>query len=476
MFDALLANTTYSALLAFALLLIPAIIVHEFGHLLAAHLGGIRILEFGIGLPPRIMSLFHWRGTLFTLNWLPFGGFVRPLGEDLIRPLSDEETERQNTNWERNHAGRAVQEASPWRRIIFFIGGSSANLLFAYLLLLFSALIGIQRPIGMTLSVVEANSDDGLTVGDRILAQNGKPIASAETFLLALASADELEVTVERTNDGETQKIGLVNNTGSENVPTQQVLVLGVETASPADRAGIRSGDRIVAIDGIRLGAEGENPVTQLGEMTQARRGQMVTLELQRGNDPLNIQLTPRLEIAPNRGAMGVTIRGTHVYAPMRLVIIEDSWQFERQPASLWQAFEYANNLTLGLLRSIISLPFELLRGSIPAEYARPVSIVGISQLGGQQLRESASEGNPAGLLEFAALISIALGITNLLPIPALDGGRIAFVLLELLRGKPLSSQLEGAIHFIGFIFLLSVGLLIILNDIANPLTNLISP
>ena len=149
---------------------------------------------------------------------------------------------------------------------------------------------------------------------------------------------------------------------------------------------------------------------------------------------------------------------------------------YERQAVSLPTAIEYASSLSAYLLRSILSLPVELLRGAIPAEYARPVSIVGISQLGGQQIRASVSEGNPAGLLEFAAFISIALGITNLLPLPALDGGRIVFVLLELLRGRPLAPQHEGTIHLIGFILLLTLGLLVIANDLANPLTSLFAP
>src|SRR3972149_401276 len=95
MFDFLLQHDLLSAIVAFCLVLIPAVLVHELGHFIAAKIVGITVLEFGIGFPPRIARLFTWRGTEVTLNWLPIGGFVRPLGEDMVRPLGEEATERE---------------------------------------------------------------------------------------------------------------------------------------------------------------------------------------------------------------------------------------------------------------------------------------------------------------------------------------------------------------------------------------------
>ncbi|PJF38253.1 MAG: hypothetical protein CUN55_17950 [Phototrophicales bacterium] len=123
---------------------------------------------------------------------------------------------------------------------------------------------------------------------------------------------------------------------------------------------------------------------------------------------------------------------------------------------------------TIGL---IFEIPSRLMNQSISFEEARPVSIVGISQIGGQFLQESIENDQPTVILNFIAVISIALGITNLLPIPALDGGRILFVLIEIVRGKPITPEREGLIHLAGMIFLLSIGMLIILYDVLNPLT-----
>ncbi|MEL7235546.1 MAG: site-2 protease family protein, partial [Chloroflexota bacterium] len=113
-------------------------------------------------------------------------------------------------------------------------------------------------------------------------------------------------------------------------------------------------------------------------------------------------------------------------------------------------------------------------RGNITANEARPISIVGISQIGGRFLTESIEQNRPVVILNYIAVISIALGLTNLLPIPALDGGRILFVLIEMVRGRPIPPEREGIVHLLGLIFLLSVTVVVIINDIVNPITDLI--
>jgi regulator of sigma E protease len=135
MLDILLGNDVLSAIVAFALVLIPAVFIHEVGHFLAAKAVGITILEFGIGLPPRMVRLFTWRGTEYTLNWLPLGGFVRPLGEDVVRPLGDEAIERDREEM-LARAGEesgsqpspqkmmSVNEAKPLGRIFFMSAGA----------------------------------------------------------------------------------------------------------------------------------------------------------------------------------------------------------------------------------------------------------------------------------------------------------------------------------------------------------------
>ena len=480
MLESLISIDLLSGLISFALVLIPAIIVHEIGHFLAARSVGIRILEFGIGIPPRICRLFQWRGTDFTLNWLPLGGFVRPLGEDHSQPMDAAAMESTPvstvapTAHQYEH-GKAVQETNPWKRMIFFFGGSAANLVSAFVLLTLSALLGIMQPMGTSFVVFEAGLDSELRQGDRIVAMDDRAIKDRFAFANSISAYETASLTVERHN-GQQETILWQTATDRSSFVEAQALVLQVEPGSPAARAGIQAGDRIVAVDGISLHQEGSDAINILSNLTTARRGQEVMLELVRQNEDFQVTLVPRIEVGPNQGAMGVVIREVLELHPSRILFTEGPLQYQRQAVSLPAAIEYATSLSVFIFQSLIELPVEIIRGAIPSEFVRPISIVGISQLGGQQIQMSVSEGNPAGLLEFAAFISIALGITNLLPLPALDGGRIFFVVLELFRGRPISPQYESVIHLAGFLLLLTFGVLVIVNDLINPLTTLSSP
>ncbi|MFN8563091.1 MAG: site-2 protease family protein [Anaerolineae bacterium] len=127
------------------------------------------------------------------------------------------------------------------------------------------------------------------------------------------------------------------------------------------------------------------------------------------------------------------------------------------------------------MLSAIASIPGQILRSTADSNSLRLTSPLGISQAGGVFLQESIERNQPGIILEFMALISLALGLTNLLPIPALDGGRILFVILiEIVRGRPIAPEREGMVHLVGLALLLSLMLVVMLNDIANPLTNLL--
>jgi regulator of sigma E protease len=126
------------------------------------------------------------------------------------------------------------------------------------------------------------------------------------------------------------------------------------------------------------------------------------------------------------------------------------------------------------ILEQLIRFPVDLIRGALTIEEARPVSVVGISQLGGQVVSAAVEDRSPLRLINFAALISLALGFTNLLPIPGLDGGRILFVLIEIVRGKPMAPEREGVIHMVGLLFILGLFMILVVNDLVNPIGQVI--
>ena len=472
--DILLGNDGLAALVAFALVLIPAVIIHELGHLFAGKSVGITILEFGIGFPPRIGRLFEWRGTEFTVNWLPLGGFVRPLGEDIVRQQGEEaeNLDRQEAIERGFTQVKSVNEARPLQRILFLSAGAIANLVSAYLIFV---LIGTMGVPGQTLEVASIDSNSilyqaGLRQQDVIEKVNGEFFLTSDDFLTEWANTpagETVEIIARRGSEGE---IVPINVPGGEytSVQTPDILVRvsGIASQSPAEEAGMQPGDLVLTFN-----EEEVSSVQELITLTGENLGESVDLKLLRNGEAVELSLVPRENPPEGEGSMGIQIDGAFydestsiAYQPIfNQVIVE---------LSALQAARYGVERFADLFSTIADIPSQIRQGNISAADARPVSVVGISQAGGVFLRESIEQQRPVVILDFIALISIALGLTNLLPLPALDGGRILFVLIEMVRGRPIPPEREGVVHLLGLIFLLSVTVVVVINDIINPITN----
>jgi regulator of sigma E protease len=199
-----------------------------------------------------------------------------------------------------------------------------------------------------------------------------------------------------------------------------------------------------------------------------------VALTLWRSGQLVETTLTPRANPPAGQGAMGIEITTGSADSGFGLVAADGQLQQTLQPLSLGAALQFSVQRIGDIVGQIASLPARLLQGSADPNETRVVSVLGLSQVGGVFLQESIQQDRPTIILEYIALISLALGITNLLPIPALDGGRILFVVIELIRGKPISPEREGMVHMIGLLILLSLMAVVIVNDIANPITDLL--
>ncbi|MGB1287014.1 MAG: RIP metalloprotease RseP [Aggregatilineales bacterium] len=490
MFEFLLQNDFLSAIIAFAMILIPAIIIHELGHFFAAKMVGINVLEFGVGFPPRMFRLFMWGETEFTLNWLPLGGFVRPLGEDMLGPVDttypdeegDDPEKPKNENYyisEREellargvpeHKMMSVNEASPMGRIWFMFAGPLANFITAIILFAVIAMIGLPEFEGARLQItaLEDNSifaGTDVDVNDAIEKVNGGFFIDAQDFVTQLTALKGQRVTLTMLDVENNDNYDVIVTIRTED-SQGYVFIQGVAEDSPAHEAGIEPGDLVTAINGQQFSIN--NPMGQIGNIIGQYPGQQITLSILRGSQRFDLDVVPRTDPPPGEGRLGVIIEaryGTNDGA----IFVDAPPQQKLVPQPPVTAIEYGFSQTFGVVSAIVSIPAQMIEGAISPEEARPVSIIGISQVGGQILQRSIQDGTPIPILNFIALVSIFLGFSNLLPIPPLDGGRILFVLIEIVRGKPVPIQVENMIYRIGMVIMLGLAVIVIFYDIFNP-------
>lgn len=231
------------------------------------------------------------------------------------------------------------------------------------------------------------------------------------------------------------------------------VQIMAVNEGSPAAQAGILTGDVVTSVNGVAI-----NSMESLSKQVSTNLGKEITLAVNRNQEAMTFQLTPRENPPAGQGALGITMG------------------YPTKDISYIQAIPYGFNMAYEQAKALITLPVQLIRGTIDPAAARMVGPVGIYSIFSQSRdldqSEAASSSETAGMntLSLFAVLAIAIGFTNLLPIPALDGGRILFLLPELLFKKRVPAQYENLVHFIGFALLMILMVYITFQDIANPL------
>ena len=372
----------------------------------------------------------------------------------------------------------SVSEAKPLARIVFMAAGSTANLITALALFVIIGLNGLPTIVGGSAGVVQIESGTplaamGLQPGDLIETINGDYFESARVFTARLRELEGQDVTlrVQRGIEGETFEITFtpgVNRDDSQGVESL-VFVSSVAPNSPAEAAGLQIDDLIIAFNGEKFARFEELP-----ERTQDFLGKEVTLTLLRADEEIDVTLVPRVNPPQNEGSIGIGIVPAYNDTIEGMTLVESGQQQALVPLTLGQSIEFSLSRIGFFFETMANLPRDLVQGNLSPEEARIMSPLGISQFGALFLQQSIEQDQPVVILNFIAIISIALGITNLLPLPALDGGRILFVLLEIVRGRPIAPEREGLVHLIGMAFLLSLMAIAFLNDIFNPVTNLL--
>ncbi|HYP40437.1 MAG TPA: site-2 protease family protein [Chloroflexia bacterium] len=413
------------------------IIVHELGHFLTALWLGIKVEEFGLGFPPRAFAIRR-KGIDYSLNWLPIGGFVKIVGEngDSDDPAS---------------FGRAPA----WKRIIVLAAGSFMNLLLAVIIFAGMSIAGtreIDAPFTGVASVLDGQPADkaGIQPGDRIVSVNGQ-IIGLDTDVRALSKENQGKSTIyEIEREGRILKLDITPNVDPADGAylgvslTHWVSPAKVETVqagSLADKIGLKPGDVLVEINGTK--------VTNLPQATVlfGKRDIPHQVVVERGGERVGPMTLDATENQSASNPFGFTL-----YRPIKTVYYNPVDALGRSISSTWDVI---SSIPRG-----ISLA---LSGGVQGPGV--TGPVGIGQLTG----EVAQLGGINGLLNLTALLGISLFMINLLPLPALDGGRLLFIFIELLRGgRRIAPEKEGMVHVAGMVVLLALMAIITVFDVAR--------
>ena len=432
-------------IVSFIIVLGILVFFHELGHYWVARRNGIVVEEFGLGYPPRLVKLFRYDGTDFTLNLLPFGGFARMKGEDAA-----------------DMSPGSFNGASLGGRAATLIAGPLMNALLAAVLFAASVMVGFPamagHPMLSTVAAGSAAAALGLQSEDILLTYAGRPVQVSmeeqpSTTIRAgdAASAAQPELLISRAGElialpataGQLQSV--LDEGGY--VVTLMTQVTGIAEDSPAQAVGLQPGDQILAV--------GETIITRensLNAEIQRHLGEPVDMTLWRDGAWVEVNVTPRENPPAGQGSIGVQISPVTEIASMGLL-----------PA-LWTGI--SSTVEYALL--VLQLPVMLIAGQLSPADAQVTGPVGIAQMVGGAVSATIDTGMWYPILRLSAVLSAALAITNLLPLPALDGGRLLFILIEAIRGRRVSPEREGLIHMVGFALLLGLMLFITVRDLSS--------
>lgn len=395
------------------------ILIHEAGHMLVAKKCKVKVNEFSIGFGPVIWKK-QGKETKYTIRLVPLGGFCSMEGED---EKSDEEG--------------SFSKASIPKRLAIVVSGAVVNIVFG-LLIFFILMSSTGNYISNTVeSVIDgyAAQEIGLESGDKIIEADGKKIRSKydlDEITKNIKDNKQIALKIERNGEIKEYKTNLTEITTKTTgiYLDEKCKVITVEKESAAERQGVKANDKIIKINNEDVN---ENP-EKVAQIIQQKGIGTVLLTVQRGEETINIELTP-----------------DHIstyYLGVNLKQAEDT---------LINHIIYGAEETKIFCLSIVDNLKQLFTGK-----------VGLDQMMGPVgIAETVAKTN--GFQEFIyllALISLSLGVTNLLPIPALDGGKILILIIEAIRRKPMKQETEINIQLLGFSFLIVLSLYVAYNDV----------
>jgi len=437
-------------LLGVALVLGLMIMIHEWGHFIVARLFGVRVDVFSIGFGPR---LFGWKrgATDWRVSALPFGGYVRMAGQDMSDVDAGDKPPTGSSD--------ELMSKPRWQRALISFAGPAVNLIFPVLaLFLLFVVVGVPHSayLDQPIQVVALNANptgqqSPFQPGDKILSLNGVANPTweqAAKLFKEVGPGGSVSADVENAGVRRNVQVTLTSATSGDYLlgyPPLQPVLDEVAMGSPADHAGLKESDLIQSVDGQKIQYWG-----QFVERVRGSEGKTVQLDLQRKGQTIRTQVTP---------AQGMTESGDKIYQVG--VAVRDQTSYRR--AGLGEGAHDAVVMTGARISETIGVVGKLFSGRVSVKQLQ--GAVGISHAAGEAVRKG-----PLAVLSLMVLISVNLGILNLLPIPILDGGNILLLAIEGGMRRDLSMAFKERFVQVGFVFLLVLFAYVMYNDVMRML------
>jgi regulator of sigma E protease len=465
-------SSLFSTILVFIPVLVVLVTVHELGHFLAARATGTRADTFAVGMGKRVMGFNKITGfsfgslseedeqtvsesglTDYRLSMLPIGGYVKIAGM-VDESMDTEFTNREPQPWEFRSKNAA-------QKLLIMVAGVVMNILLAIgiyaglaygegKVVLDTTTIGYVEPKGVCASV-------GLQAGDRILSINGTKLTSwndLPTLLLTKNLGEDRTLLVQNSTLGETtaRPIVITDKLITDALNAQKsivgeltpagatVLISAVETLKPAGKLGLLAGDTLTALGGVALASP-----MQMIEIVKASAGKELSIEWKRGKSQMSGKLTPTAD-----GKIGVGIAPAFANSLRR-----QSYSITESVTQGWHDMVSVVQLQAAGLAQLFSG-----KTSIKQSVGGPIMI-------GKMSKQAADQGFTS-LLRFTALFSVMLAIMNILPLPALDGGHVMFILIETVIRREIPVKIKMGVQQVGIVLLLCLMVFVFYNDITR--------
>ena len=422
------------------------ILVHEWGHFIIARLFGVRVDVFSIGFGPRLFG-FKWGATDWRISAVPLGGYVRMAGQDITDVDSNDQVP--------TGAPDELMSKPRWQRALISVAGPTVNLIFPVLLLGAYYLVAgipyaafLNKPIVVAAPPAQQSASDSLRAGDHVVAVNNLKNPTWEqvqSLIVRTAPGTSLKVEVENNGVARTVSLPLKNDLSSRPFGYYPIPARISEVASgtPASHAGLRAGDIVRAIDGQKI-----DYWDQFVDTVRGSGGRTLQLEVERGGQTLTLAVTPKRGIADTTDTkyqIGVAPEPALAYKRVGPV----------------QSLSEAGSRTWEIVEDTLGVFGKLFSGRVSVKQLQ--SVVGISRAAGEAVSQGAFT-----VISLMALISVNLGILNLLPIPILDGGHILLLSLEGIRRRDFSLAFKERFIQVGLVFLLVLFAYVMYNDVVR--------